>query len=305
MLEDAGVALLSAGGHSATDVREGLMAIETAQLDVFAIEHEALRSETDFAEADAGSVFIRTIADSDVIELGRCETPESEVSEVRESDIEFGGFAVVLGGGGLQDAVAIAEFDSEWTGLAFAGEEAMNDEFRRWRENILRLGEDVFDVGLRDEAQGDFAIDAAEGEIVDVAAEGWDIGAFGGIELDGENVVAGPVEVGSEIEGERRVTAEVFRELVAVDGDGGGGHGAFEIDEDALALSGLGQAEVTAVDGGEFVGAVVKAVPREGDVGVWEGDAGEGGIVEIGCGAAWEVVAAEEPVTVHGVDAAG
>ena len=117
-------------------------------------------------------------------------------------------------------------------------------------------------------------------------------------------------------DGEEELKAQILRQQLNLeadgdgqeqrsDGDGGGGHGAFEIDEDALALSGLGQAEVTAVDGGEFVGAVVKAVPREGDVGVWEGDAGEGGIVEIGCGAAWEVVAAEEPVTVHGVDAAG
>ena len=51
----------------------------------------------------------------------------------------------------------------------------------------------ILDKDLRDQAQGDLAIDAAEGQVVDLVAEGRDVLAFGRIDLDGEQVGAAVV----------------------------------------------------------------------------------------------------------------
>ena len=58
VLEDQGIAALHAGRHGAADVRERLMPVEAAQLDVLPVQHEALRGEARLAEADARGVFI-------------------------------------------------------------------------------------------------------------------------------------------------------------------------------------------------------------------------------------------------------
>src|SRR5271170_5916026 len=125
-----------------------------------------------------------------------------------------------------------------------------------WRaaEDVFRLCEDVLDEGLGDDAQRDFAIDAAEGEIVDLVAEGRDVGSLAGVEIDGQQVVSVEVDVRSELEGEWRVAAFVFAELSSVDPDGRGGHGAFKVDEDTFAFGLGGELEASAVDGDKFVG---------------------------------------------------
>jgi hypothetical protein len=53
LAQDDGVLALHAGGHGLAHPGEGLMAVEAAQLDDFAVEREALRREAGFAEADA------------------------------------------------------------------------------------------------------------------------------------------------------------------------------------------------------------------------------------------------------------
>src|SRR5215468_2237858 len=135
-------------------------------------------------------------------------------------------------------------------------------------ENILGLGENVFDEGAGNDTQPDFAIDAAEGQVVDLVAEWGNVGALGGVEIDGEDVFPVEVDMLGEIERERCVPALVLPESCAVDPDGGGGHRTFEIDEDVLAASLGGQLELAAIERDEFVTLVVEAVPRELDVGV-------------------------------------
>jgi hypothetical protein len=86
-------------------------------------------------------------------------------------------------------------------------------------KRVHRLGEHVLDKHRRHDAQRDFAIDAAEGQVVDVLAEGRDIGPFGGIHLDGQDVGRVRLQVRRQIEGEGCVAAAILAELVAVDGD--------------------------------------------------------------------------------------
>ncbi len=84
----------------------------------------------------------------------------------------------------------------------------------------------------------------------------------------------------SNVEGSE--AAFVFAEGDAVDPDGGGGHGAFEVDEDAVAFCGGGRFEAAAIGGDELVDLVVEAVPGQLDVGVGNDDGFEGGVVEGG-----------------------
>src|ERR1700722_2617860 len=90
------------------------------------------------------------------------------------------------------------------------------------RHHILWRREDVLQKGLRHDAQRDLAIDAAEGQIVNLVAEGRDVWALSGIHLHRQHVIAAWVELWpcSQLEGERRVTALVLAELVAVEPDG-------------------------------------------------------------------------------------
>ena len=56
LAQDVGILALHACGHRLTDEGKGLVAIEAAQLDDFAVEREALVGEDGFAEADAARV---------------------------------------------------------------------------------------------------------------------------------------------------------------------------------------------------------------------------------------------------------
>jgi len=152
--------------------------------------------------------------------------------------------------------------DGERAGISVVGAVEVDiDLYRGVGENVLRFGVDVFDEDLRDDAESDLAVDAAEGEVVDFVAEGWDVFAFGGIDVEREDVVLW-LEVMGELEAEGCVAAAILAELVAVAVDGGGEHDAFEVGEDALALRGGGDVELAAIGGDELEVAVVEAVPR-------------------------------------------
>jgi len=89
-------------------------------------------------------------------------------------------------------------------------QEAFDVDRWGWAEDVFGTGEDVVEVRLRDDAEGNLAVDAAEGEVVDLVAEGRDVGALGGVALDRENVAAGGVEEAGELEREGRVAAAIF-----------------------------------------------------------------------------------------------
>ena len=134
------------------------------------------------------------------------------------------------------DAVSVTELDFEGEPIGWlSGEE--NIYVKTWirSEHILGAGEDVVDVGGGDDAQRDFAIDAAEGQVVDLVAEGRNVGALGGVDLDDENILGVGMKVIGEVEGEGSESAFVLAEGNAIDPDGGCGHDAFEVYEDALA----------------------------------------------------------------------
>ena len=182
-----------------------------------------------------------------------------------------------------EDLIAVAEFDFKSQRL-FRILEALNVaihvDFGMRAKDVFRLGENIFDEAGRNDAEGDFAIDAAEGEVVNLIAEGRDVRPLGGVQFNGENVFAGKIEVRSEFERKGSVAAFVFAEADAVDPDGGGGHGAFKVHKDAAATRFRGQREAAAIDGDEFVGFFVEAVPGQVDVGVRNDDFIERGIIE-------------------------
>src|ERR1019366_4641034 len=97
------------------------------------------------------------------------------------------------------------------------------------------LGVYVVDERFRDDAELDVAVDAAEGQIVDIQSEGRDVGALRGVQFHGDDVVGIELEVRRELEAEWRIAALVLVELVPFYGDRGGGHGAAEVQKDALA----------------------------------------------------------------------
>ncbi len=188
---------------------------------IFAVEREAVVGKGGFAETYAARVLIDDFAGLgethvDRVEVRLLEIPELYVGEMRERDGEARGilerFDGGVGGGvgvGIEgrrgvgrvdwrrwalnsvgcfgdDVVAVAQFRFERDGAGcceIAGEEAIDVE--RWiaAEDIFGLGEDVVDVDLGNDAKRDFAIDSAEGQVVDFVAEGRDVFAFGGVQL--------------------------------------------------------------------------------------------------------------------------
>ena len=116
--------------------------------------------------------------------------------------------------GGFGDgAVAFAEFDFD--GLRVVGSFQVLDvdvhiERGLAAQHVLWFRENIVDVGGGNDAEPDFAIDAAEGEVVDLIAEGRNVVALGGVEIDGQDIFAVEIDVRSQVERKRRVAAFVF-----------------------------------------------------------------------------------------------
>ena len=62
-------------------------------------------------------------------------------------------------------------------------------------------------------AQRNFAVDAAESEVVDLVAERRYVGALAGIDVDGKDILSIEIEMRRQVEGERSVSTFVFAEL--------------------------------------------------------------------------------------------
>src|SRR3979411_279952 len=79
-------------------------------------------------------------------------------------------------------------------------------DVKRWfaAQNVLGSGEYVVEVDRGNDPQSDFAIDAAEGQIVDFVAKGRDIGAFRRVELYHEEVIAIRPKVTGQLKGKWR-----------------------------------------------------------------------------------------------------
>ena len=74
-------------GHGLANPWEGLMAVEAAQLDDFAVEREALRGELRFAESEAARVAVEHFAviqqaHFDAVEPGSFQVPELDGAKI-------------------------------------------------------------------------------------------------------------------------------------------------------------------------------------------------------------------------------
>src|SRR5436309_3159774 len=112
--------------------------------------------------------------------------------------------------------------------------ETGNPNTRMGSEYFLGVGQDVFQICGRNNAQRHLTINPAECQVINLAAERRNVGALSRVQLNRQNIFPLPIYVRSQIEREWRVTAFVFTQTLAIYPDGRGGHGAFEVDEDAL-----------------------------------------------------------------------
>ncbi len=167
-------------------------------------------------------------------------------------------------------------------------------------QNILRLGKNILDKSRRHDAKRDLAVNASEGQVVNLIAEGWNVRPLAGIKVHRQHILAIEIEVRSEVKRKRRVPALVLTQPMAIDPDGGSGHGPFKIHEDALA-PGLGRKfEAAAVAGDELIALFVKAMPGQANIGMGNHDALVSGVVEIAGVRAFRHGTAETPVAIHG-----
>ena len=167
-------------------------------------------------------------------------------------------------------------------------------------QHVFGLGKNILNKCRGNDAKRNFAVNAAEGQVVDLIAEGRNVRPFAGIEIHRQHVLAVKIEVRSKVKRERRVSALVLAQPLAVDPYRGSGHGPFEIHEDALA-PGLGwKLEAAAVAGDELIAFFVKAVPGQANVGMRNHDALVSGVVEIAGVRPFRDGAAEPPVAIHG-----
>src|SRR3974390_2130111 len=180
------------------------------------------------------------------------------------------------------DFITFAKIDFDRTRFlgGFQRHQEEIDIQRRVRtKRVFGLGEDIFDESAGDDAQGDFAVDAAEGQVVNLVSERRNVGTFARIDIDSQNIFAVEIEMRGEIKGEWSIATFVFAETNTVNPHGRGGHDPFKIHEDVFAFGFRGQAETSAIERDELVRLVVKAVPGETHVGVRNDDAVEGGVI--------------------------
>ena len=225
--QDLGVAALGAAGHGLADKGKRLVTIEAAQLDDFAVQFEAVIGELGFAKAEAAGVFVQHLraaaqADAGGVEIAVFQLPELDSAKL----VEMNGRARP---GSLRPLAMLApaarlsrrrdrhravrrRASVHLSRLPDAERNRSTSTSGVGESTFFRANENVLDKGRGHDSQRDFAVNAAEGEIVDFVSERRNVGALGGIDIDGENVFSVEVEVRRQLEGERRVSAFVFAE---------------------------------------------------------------------------------------------
>ena len=168
------------------------------------------------------------------------------------------------------------------------------------RKHILWPNENVLDECRWDDAQGNFAIDAAECKVIDFVSERRNVRTLRGIDIDGKDIFPIKIEMRRQLKRKWRVPALVFAEALAVDPYGGCRHHAFEIDEDMLSARLRRELETAAVERHKLVSLLVKAVPRKGDICMRDYHSVEFAVVEFFSMAPRHELAAIAPFAIHG-----
>src|SRR6516164_2696967 len=109
----------------------------------------------------------------------------------------------------------------------------------------------------------------------------WNVGAFGRVDINGQNVFTIEIDVGSQLEREGRVATPVFTKPHAVNPNRGGSHHAFKISKDMAPTCFRRKFETATVEGHKLVRLIVEAVPRQWDVGVRNDNALKSRVVKI------------------------
>ena len=149
--QNKGIAALHARGHGAAHVGKRLVPVEPAQLDVFPVQHEALRSEARIAETDAGGVFVDrraalVEARGDGIKPRVVEVPQFDGAEFRKSQ--------GLSGTVLRRRISTRAPSRNSTfkvspSAGASAEQALHLHAPAIAQNLHRFGENVFDEHRR------------------------------------------------------------------------------------------------------------------------------------------------------------
>ena len=313
LAQNIDITALAATGHRLANPGERLMPVQSPQLDDLAVEFESVVGELSVAESDAAMIQIDHLASPQQANMHGVEVRVGEIPELdaaQSFEVNRVGHGVCdrfgFGNGGSSlrhNGVAVAQLNFQRQrfvrGLQVL-QENVHVQRRVRAEHVLGLGKNVFDENARNHAQRNLAVDAAEGEVINLVAKRRDVRALAGVDIHGQHVVAIRIEVGRKVKAEGRVAASIFAEARAIDPHRRSGHDAFKIDEHVLAGRFRRKLEAAAVERSKLVGLFVKAVPGEPHVGVRNHDALEVGIVEVAVVTARHNGLVEAPIAVDG-----
>ena len=187
-----GVSLLTASCHGLTNERECLMPIESTQLDLLTIEFKAVIGEAGIAKAETALVFVDDRvallkANHHGVQVRAFQVPFLNRAKPAESDlvrywIDRRGARRnrLMSSGNRAVLVTELRFQRERVRLRLeSADETGNRNTRLLRKSIPGLHKDIFDIRGRHKAQMHVAINAAKGQIIDLASKRRNIGTLG------------------------------------------------------------------------------------------------------------------------------
>lgn len=227
LFQDVGIKLLDAVRHGIALIGVALVAVQAPHFDPLAVEVEPARDELDGAEAEPGGLFVQhpvgqtagAGADEphrEGVEEGVVDAPR--VDAVQGAHDGQGQLPVVEGAapGGAADL----GLEGAAHGLTHGG--GVDAEIALG----LCLYEDIAQISGFFHVQRDGAVDAAVGQVIDLAAEGRDVQVLAAVAADGEDVFLPQTEGFGEIDCEGRVAAAMVEHPPPVAEHGGVvGHG--------------------------------------------------------------------------------
>src|SRR4030095_16339490 len=213
MAKNVRVAALRTAGHCLTNEWEGLMAIQSAKLDDLAVQLEAVIGELRVTEADCPRYLIHLSRSAPechihLIKIGVFEIPQLDRSQVCQVNCEHGRISgrrpsrdILRSLGDYALPFTKNRLDVQcFSGCLQALHKAIDIENGLAGKNVLRLRENIFNKCRGHHAQRNFAINATEGQIVDLITKGRNIGPFARIQVNDKDILAVEIEVRCEIE---------------------------------------------------------------------------------------------------------